>query len=256
MVKTYLKTCLVLAASATALVAGLTRVNGQTRTTSYDWPTYGGNLASHRYAPLDQITAENFSRLEVAWRLKTDNFGPRPEFNLQVTPLVVNGIMYFNAGTRRAAAAANAVTGELLWSHSLDEDARGEAAPRRLSGRGLSYWTDGRNDRIFYVTPGYRLIALDAKTGAQVRSFGKNGIVDLKEDFDQVMDLTTGEVGLHAAPVIAKDTIIIGAAHTATRDEAGAREGLSSAATTCAPASGCGRSTRFRVRVSSATTRG
>jgi quinoprotein glucose dehydrogenase len=186
-----------------------------------DWPTYGGNLASHRYSPLAQIDAGNFNRLEVAWRFKTDNLGPRPEFNLQVTPLVVKGVMYFTAGTRRAVVAVNAETGEMLWMHSEDEGARGEAAPRRLSGRGLSYWTDGRESRVLYVTPGYHLVALDARTGAPVRGFGRNGIVDLKDDFDQPIDLTTGEVGLHAAPVIAKDTIIVGAAHSAraTRPE-------------------------------------
>ena len=62
---------------------------------------------------------------------------------------------------------------------------RGAAAPRQLSGRGLAYWTDGREERILYVTPGYRLVALDAKTGVPVAGFGKNGIVDLKLDDDQ-----------------------------------------------------------------------
>lgn len=183
---------------------------------SADWPTYGGNLASHRYSPLAQIDASNFNNLEVAWRFKTDPLGPRPEFNLQVTPLVVNGVMYFTGGTRRAVVAVKADTGEMLWMHSEDEGERGEAAPRRLSGRGLSYWTDGRNDhRVVYVTPGFVMIALDARTGFPVRGFGKDGKVDLKENYDQPIDLVTGEVGLHAAPVIAKDTIIIGAAHSA-----------------------------------------
>ena len=72
--------------------------------------------------------------------------------------------------------------------------------PRQLSGRGLAYWTDGREARIVYVTPGYRMIALDAKTGVRVPSFGKNGVVDLKLDDDQDMDLVNGEIGLHAAP--------------------------------------------------------
>ena len=79
-----------------------------------EWRTYGGDLASTRYSPVDQVNASNFNKLEVAWRLKTDQFGPRPEFNLQVTPLMVNGVMYFTAGTRRAAVAADAQTGELL----------------------------------------------------------------------------------------------------------------------------------------------
>lgn len=201
----------------TTLGIGVDGLTAQSRSgaATADWPTYGGNLASHRYSPLDQISAQNFANLQVAWRFKTDNLGARPEYNLQVTPLVVDGVMYFTAGTRRAVVAANAATGEMLWMHSEDEGARGEAAPRRLSGRGLAYWSDGRDNRVVYVTPGYRMVALNAKTGAPVLGFGRNGIVDLKEDFDQPVDLTTGEVGLHAAPVIARNTIVIGAAHSA-----------------------------------------
>jgi len=82
-----------------------------------------------------------------------------------------------------------------------------------LSGRGLAYWTDGREQRILYVTPGYRLIALDAKTGNLVPSFGTGGMVDLKMNDDQEIDPVTGEVGLHATPVVAGDTVIVGAAH-------------------------------------------
>ena len=92
--------------------------------------------------------------------------------------------------------------------------AGGAAAPRQLSGRGLAYWSDGKEERILYVTPGFRLICLDAKTGALEKTFGKNGVVDLKLDDDQTIqpDLTTGEIGLQSAPVVAKDTVIIGAA--------------------------------------------
>ena len=131
-----------------------------------EWPTYGGDLGNTRYSPLDQINAGNFNKLEVAWRFKTDNLGPRPEYQFEGTPLMVNGVLYSTAGTRRAVVALDAATGEMLWMHSENEGARGAAAPRQLSGRGLAYWTDGKEERILYVTPGYRLIALDAKTGA------------------------------------------------------------------------------------------
>ncbi len=105
-------------------------------------------------------------------------------------------------------------TGELLWTHSENEGQRGDVAPRKLSGRGLSYWTDGREERILYVTPGYRLVALNAKTGMAVTTFkGKAGIVDLKDDDDQVIDPMSPEIGLHSAPIVAKDVVIIGAAH-------------------------------------------
>jgi len=190
--------------------------SGQTtqRFKDSEWPTYGADLAATRYRPLDQINASNFSKLEVAWRFKTDSLGNRPEYKLEGTPLMVNGVVYTTGGSRRAAIALDAVTGELLWVHGEHEGARGAAAPRQLSGRGLAYWTDGKEERILYVTPGFRMIALDAKTGAPIPSFGRGGVVDLKLDDDQTIapDLATGEIGIQSAPVIARDTVIIGAA--------------------------------------------
>src|SRR5216684_2041816 len=179
-----------------------------------EWPTYNADLAGSRYRPLDQIHAGNFKNLEVAWRFKTDNIGNRPEYKLEGTPLMVNGVLYATAGSRRAALALDAVTGELLWIHGEHEGARGGAAPRQLSGRGLAYWSDGKEERILYVTPGYQLICLDAKTGMRVPGFGNKGAVDLKLNDDQEIlpDLTTGEIGIQSAPVVAKDTVIVGAA--------------------------------------------
>ncbi len=190
-----------------------TLVLAQSGAQNGEWRNYGGDLGHTRYSALDQINADNFSKLEVAWRFKTDNLGPRPEGNLESTPLMVNGVLYTTGGTRRSVVALDAGTGELLWSHSEREGARGVAAPRQLSGRGLAYWADGNEERILYVTPGYRLIALDAKTGALVPGFGTRGVVDLKLDDDQDIDLVNGEIGLHATPIVAKDVVIIGAAH-------------------------------------------
>ena len=152
-----------------------------------EWASYAADLAGTRYRPLDQINASNFSNLEIAWRIKTDNFGDRPEYKLEGTPLMVNGVLYATAGSRRAVIALDPESGELLWIHGEHEGKRGGAAPRQLSGRGLAYWTDGVDERVFYVTPGFRLICLDAKTGVRVPSFGENGIVDLKLDDDQTI---------------------------------------------------------------------
>src|SRR5437867_5044828 len=126
---------------------------------------------------------------------------------------MVNVVLYSTAGTRRAVVAVDAGTGELIWTHGEREGTRQTNAPRVLSGRGLAYWSDGREERILYVTPGYRLIALDARTGAPVRSFGRDGAVDLKQDDDQEIDPLSREIGLHAAPVVAGDIVIVGAAH-------------------------------------------
>ena len=195
-----------------AFLSAAVVLSAQARFKDTEWPTHGADLAASRYRALDQINGSNFSKLEIAWRFKTDSIGNRPEFKLEGTPLMINGVLYATAGSRRAAIALDAATGELLWVHGEHEGARGAAAPRQLSGRGLAYWTDGKEERILYVTPGYRLICLDAKTGALVKTFGKEGTVDLKLEDDQSIDLVNGEIGLQSAPVVAKDTIIIGAA--------------------------------------------
>jgi quinoprotein glucose dehydrogenase len=178
-----------------------------------EWRAYGGDLRHQHYSPLDQVTAANFNSLEVAWRFKTDSLGPRPEFKLEGTPLMVNGVVYTTAGTRRAVVALDAATGELRWMHAEHEGARAAASPRQLSGRGVAYWTDGREERILYITTGYRLVALDARTGQRIASFGKDGIVDLKEGVvfgkGQQIDLVTGEIGVHATPSVTTDGVVM-----------------------------------------------
>src|SRR5213594_1059660 len=178
---------------------------GQPSTKNGEWPHYNGDLKGSRYSPLDQIDAANFSKLQVAWRFKTDAFGPFPEYKLEGTPLMVKGVLYATAGTRRSVIALDAKTGELIWSHSVREGKRAGLAPRQLSGRGLSYWTDGRGDeRIVYVTTGYRLAELNAKTGAPITPCGKHGLVALKVGVvhgnAQQIDLETGEIGVHSTP--------------------------------------------------------
>ena len=182
-----------------------------------EWPHYTGDLTGARYSPLDQINAENFNKLEVAWRFKTDSLGTRPEYKLEGTPLMVKGMIYATAGTRRSVVALKADTGELVWVHAEFEGKRAVNAPRQLSGRGLSYWTDGKEERILYVTTGYRLVALNAKTGTRIPTFGKGGAVDLKvgvvHGSGQQIDLETGDIGLHSTPAVVRDVVIVGASH-------------------------------------------
>jgi len=205
---------LLLSAVASSAVSQGATVRPPFTTKAGEWPSYTGDTRGSRYSPLEQINAANFSTLEVAWRFKTDSLGPRPEFKLEGTPLMVGGTLYATGGTGRAVVALDAVTGARLWVHREDEGERGAAAARPLSGRGLSYWTDGGQERILYVTPGYRLVALNAKTGEVIPSFGTSGAVDLKTDIDQTIfpDLVTGEIGFQGAPVVARDVVIIGAA--------------------------------------------
>jgi quinoprotein glucose dehydrogenase len=186
----------------------------QTRPGDGDWPTYNADLAGSRYRPLDQINASNFSDLEIAWHFKTDNLGTRPEYKLEGTPLVVNGVLYTTAGTRRSVIALDPATGELLWVHGEHEGERAAVAPRQLSGRGLAYWSDGKKEeRILYVTPGYRLIALNAKNGQPIASFGTNGAVDLKLNDDQAIGPLNPDIGFQSAPIVANGVVVVGAAH-------------------------------------------
>ena len=197
-----------------AMCLGLSPAMAQTGAVDGEWQTYGGDLGSTRYAPLDQITAENFNDLEIVWRFNTANLGPNPDFNYQVTPLMVDGVLYATAGSRRDAVALDAATGEMLWVYRLDEGERGANAIRRMSGRGVAYWTDGQgDDRIFLVTIGYQLVALDAATGRPIPDFGDNGIVDLKANNDQFIDPLSGEIGWNGAPIVARDVVVIGASH-------------------------------------------
>ncbi len=177
-----------------------------------EWHYYGGDLGSTRYAPLDQIDGTNAGKLEIAWRWESRNLGPRPDFNLRATPIMVGGVLYATAGSRRSAVAIDASTGETLWIYRFDEGERGKTAPRQTSGRGVSYWTDGTEERIIFLTPAYFMIALDARTGRPFPDFGRDGVVDLKEDLDRPVDLLKDSIGSSSPAIVVGDVIVVGAA--------------------------------------------
>src|SRR5438093_5885993 len=114
----------VAAAIALIMVNASAQGSGQPSTANGEWPAYNADLKGTRYSPLDQINASNFSKLEVAWRFKTDNFGPFPEYKLEGTPIMIKGVLYTTAGTRRSVIALDGKTGEMIWSHSLREGQR------------------------------------------------------------------------------------------------------------------------------------
>jgi quinoprotein glucose dehydrogenase len=212
---------ILVAVAAYSAYVGAPRLTGQASglpsTKNGDWPHYTADIHGTRYSPLDQINAGNFNQLEVAWRFKTDNLGPRPEFKLEGTPLAIKGVLYTTGGTRRSVVALDGKTGEVLWTHSLREGKRAAVAPRQLSGRGVSYWTDGKgDDRVIYITTGYQMVELHAKTGALVTSFGKGGILDLKlgvvKGKGEQIDLESGEIGVHSTAAVVKDVVIVGSA--------------------------------------------
>jgi quinoprotein glucose dehydrogenase len=179
-----------------------------------DWRHYHRDLRGTRYSPLAQITKDNVRDLRVAWTWKSDNFGSPPEFKNETTPLYVNGTLYFTAGYRRAVVAADPATGETIWVWRPDEGTRYQRAPRRNSGRGVSFWSDGKgDDRVITVTPGFQLVALNAKTGRQIGTFGTGGVVDLTQGLGVPVNPEDGTIGNSSPPAIANDTIIVGPAH-------------------------------------------
>jgi quinoprotein glucose dehydrogenase len=204
---------MMLAASSAMALLGRTGAWAQAAMADTDWLHYANDLGSTRYAPFDQINASNFNKLELAWRFSTNALGPRLDADYQTTPLIVKGRIFTTAGFRRDVVALDGATGEQLWLYRHDEGAR--IGSRGGPGLGVGYWTDGTSERVVFVTRSYEMISLDAKTGLADPAFGTNGIVDLRLNDDQVMDPTRGVIGMHAPPLVVKDTIVVGAAPTA-----------------------------------------
>lgn len=176
-----------------------------------EWRYYGGDSGTTKYSPLDQIDGGNVKELKVVWEWKAQNFGKRPDFNWEVTPLMVGGVLYFTVGTRRDAVAVDAATGETLWMYRLDEGARGQVVARTIN-RGLAYWSDGKgDDRILLISPGFQLIALNARDGRAIAGFGKSGVVDLTEGLDRAV-VKPGQIGSSSPAIVVRDTVVVGAA--------------------------------------------
>jgi len=194
-----------------ALVATAAGAQSAERGDYVEWPVYGGSLSAQHYSPLDQIDAGNFENLRIEWRWYAGNFGPRPEQRSENTPLMIGGVLYATAGITRNVVAIDAATGETLWVFRPDEGARFDAAPRKLSGRGVAYWSDGDDARIVTVTPGFHLISLDARTGLPAREFGEAGIVDMM----QWLRGPEGNIiiGSTSPPIVVGDVIVVGPAH-------------------------------------------
>ncbi|MBK9238988.1 MAG: PQQ-binding-like beta-propeller repeat protein [Acidobacteria bacterium] len=181
-------------------------------TAAAEWRHYHRDLAGTRYSPLEAITPANVTSLAVAWRWKSDNFSAPPEYKNESTPLMIGGTLYFTTGSSRWVIAADAATGATRWTWRLDESDRAAAAPRRDAGRGVSYWTNGTEERIFTVTPGFRLVALDARTGRPVSNFGRDGVVDLKSLLGVEVDAKTAAIGNSSPPLVFEDIVVIGPA--------------------------------------------
>ena len=189
-----------------------------------EWRSYAGDNGSTKYSPLDQIDASNFEELRIAWRWQSVDGNvdleslPRREDDrpisirgLQATPLMIDGVLYLTTALYQAAAV-DAGTGETLWVHDPQVYRAGDPTHAYRS-RGLAYWSDGDDARIFWGTSEAYLIAVDARTGEPVRDFGDNGRVDLMEDIPRAERGGTNYqgrnlVGVASPPVITRDVVV------------------------------------------------
>jgi quinoprotein glucose dehydrogenase len=159
-----------------------------------EWRVYLGDRAASHYSPLEQIRRENVARLRLAWSYDARDAAPDGSSQIQCNPLVVKGVLYATSPTLRLFAL-DAATGEELWSF----DPSAEARPGVNPNRGVAYWEDGGDERILF-SAGSFLHAVDARTGAPIRSFGRDGRVDLREGLgpdgarDWVVATTPGTV--------------------------------------------------------------
>ena len=180
---------------------------------STPWTHLNGNVKSTRYSELDQINASNVADLAIAWSLDTGPFGPSPETLSVSTPLMVNGRVYATVGATRNVVALDAGSGQLLWMWRPDDGTRFDTAPRKGSGKGLSYYNSGGEEVIFTITPGYYLVALNAKTGDPLPSFGAGGFIDLQQGLRLGQDRSDLDIGISFPPLVVEDVVIAGAAH-------------------------------------------
>lgn len=172
------------------------------------WANYGNDPGGMRYSPIKQINTDNVKNLKQVWsyqsgELKTyegTNIASKAAF--EVTPLMINGVLYFSTPTNRVIAI-DAATGKEIWVYNSNVNLRGGFS--EVACRGVSKWIDANDPadmRILFATIDGRLIALNSKTGQPVSSFGKNGIVDLEEG--------VGSLQFTSPPAVINDLIVIG----------------------------------------------
>ena len=166
-----------------------------------DWHIYGGNDTNSRYSALDQINRETVSRLGVAWTYDTGDAFENSE--MQCNPLIIDGVLYGLSPTLRIFAL-NAATGKEIWSF---DHYQGNPTPGKKRSRGLHYWADGDDKRIFIAVEHW-MYALDATTGKPVPSFGEAGRINLKEGLGR--DFDTFTISVSSPGVIYNEKLIVG----------------------------------------------
>src|SRR5690606_20781999 len=155
----------------------------------------------------------NVDQLEIAWRWSSANFGPVREGQGVTSPVMANGTLYTTAGITRDIVALDPATGQNLWLWRPQEGERFDKAPRKGSGKGLAYWRDGLEEVIFTITPGYYIVALNARTGLPLESFGAGGWVDLQEGLRLGPGREDIDIGITFPPLVVDDVVVVGASH-------------------------------------------
>ncbi len=181
-----------------------------------EWRVYGGDQASTKYSPLTQINATNASQLKVVWRWKSpdaDIVARHPGLTVwkyEATPIMIAGVLYTSTSLSQVAAI-EASTGKTLWFFDPQIYAAG-VTPFNIGivHRGVAYWSNGQDSRILIGTGDDYLIALDAKTGKPISSFGKKGRVDLTLGLGRPIDRKLYR--MTSPPIICRNTVIIGSA--------------------------------------------
>ncbi len=177
-----------------------------------DWPHFAGDHGSTKYSPLDQIDASNFGKLQVAWRWETadkalEGKTPMRPYYLRGTPIVIKGTAYLSTGLSQIAAI-DVASGETLWVHDPESYKRGALTHGMAHHRGVEYWTDGKEERIFISTGGRQLVSVDAKTGEADPHFNDGQWVDLLKDLGR--EVNARNIGDNKPPIVVGDTVIVG----------------------------------------------
>jgi quinoprotein glucose dehydrogenase len=179
-----------------------------------EWRYYGGDQASTKYSPLDQINRTNAKNLKVAWTWDSPDLAVIQQnqrlftFGYEATPLMVNGILYISTSLSQVAAI-NAQTGQTIWVHDPKSYLTGHPTNLGFLHRGVAYWTDGKVERIFIGTSDAHLVAIDAKTGQAVTSFGENGRINLAKSIP--LAVNARNYAVTSPPVVCRDVVIVGA---------------------------------------------
>jgi len=225
----------------------LAQTPGPPTTARGEWPTYGGDLGSSKYSPLDQINKDNFARLKIAWRAKTPDASlsmtlpgggewvstPAEIFaelkridpnrwrdgaapftgNFKATPIMIGGTLYLNSPSS-VGAALDAATGATRWTYNPKSYEAGTTTmSARWNERGVAYWTDGKLERIFWGTGDGYLICVDAKNGRPCDDFGNHGRVDLMEGLPRAKRgdrdfLNALTYSVQSPPIVVRDVIV------------------------------------------------